>query len=283
MTRYALCVVDARPVLVAGRICGACWSDLEHDLVELVDSLAADLDITLAGLGRSGGSPIGIVVRSASRGLGFDERAADLARDLRQCLGGWVRVLCEDNALPLRVRDTIPALAAWLLQHETEVRAHPAVDDLWQEVREHIEQVRHVIDRRPDRRYVGICSEWIEAANARVRCGADLYVDEDRPTVTCRECGAVHHVGHRREVLLGALDDQLGTATEVARAFAAYAGVELTLARIGMWARRGQIVQHRPRKGERSFRYRVGDVRRLLDQSSDIARKPLHTNASTGE
>lgn len=312
MTNHPLCVVDQRPVHDAGLLCAACWADLEHDLTEVFASLADDLDITLAGLGRSGGSPIGIVVRSASRGVGFDERAGDLARLLHNTLGGWVRVIYEDEVRPrylcslcrvdrakhahgpmplpshhshgtmwmaqdwvaikpeLIVADKTNCLAAWLGIHQREIRRHEAVGELWQEIHDLVEQVRRIVDRRPDRQYLGMCSEPLmnDGYGQPYLCNADLYAIDGRATVDCRACGARHHVEHRRKVLLDAVDDQLGTASEIARALAAYADVELKVERVRKWYSRGQIAQYAPRDGERWPRYRVGDVRELLDPTT---------------
>lgn len=271
MTDHPLCAVDQRPVHTAGNLCGACWADLEHDLTELAESLLHDLDITLAGLGRSGGSPIGIVVRSASRGVGFDERAGDLARQLHNCLGGWVRVVYEDEiqpGVPLTVADKTNCLAAWLGIHEREVRRHEAVGKLWQEIRDLVEQVRRIVDRRPDRQYLGVCSEPLTSGvyGTPFECDADLYVIDDlRSTVDCRQCGTRHHVEHRRATLLDAVDDQLGTASEISHALAAYANQDLKVERLRQWYSRGKIAQYAPRDGDRWPRYRVGDVRELLN------------------
>lgn len=305
MTNYPLCVVDQRPVHDAGKLCPACWADLEHDLSEVFASLADDLDITLAGLGRTGGSPIGIVVRSASRGVGFDERAGDLARQLHNALGTWVRVIHEElppivecslchvdqrrhaegpeqrprvwHTRPQRLpADRTDYLAAWLGDHERSVRRHEAVGELWQEVHDLVEQVRRVVDRRPDRCYLGVCSVHLDTLDGGgdahpgfppqpIYCDADLYAIDGDAYVTCRSCGALHHVAERRRVLLDSVDNQLGTGTEIARALAAYADLDLSLARLGMWANRGRIAVHPPREGERGKRYRVGDVRDLLD------------------
>lgn len=308
MTDHPLCVVDQRPVHDAGKLCPACWADLEQDLTELYTSLWSDLDITLAGLGRSGGSPIGIVVRSAARGVGFDERAGDLKRQLHNALGTWCRVIHEE--LPLVVEcslchvdqrrhaegpeqrprtwitrprrlpaDRIDCLAAWLGIHERYVRRHEAVGELWQEVHDLVAQVRRIVDRRPDRCYLGVCSVHLDTLDGGgdahpgfppqpIYCDADLYAVDGYDTVTCRACGTVHGVPERRRILLDAVDDQLGTAAEIARALAAYADVELKVERLRQWYSRGQIAQYAPRDGDRWPRYRVGDVRELLNPTN---------------
>ena len=268
MTSYPLCAVDQRPVHTDGQLCAACWADLSHDLGELVDSLVYDLDRVLAGLTKSGGSPIGIVVRTAARGIGFNETAGDLLRDLHNCLGGWVRVIAEDNALPIDVRNHPLDLAAWLTLHRGEIVRHEAVGELWAEIHGLVERARRITDRRPDRRYLGVCSAPLanDGYGVPYTCTADLYAtDELASTVDCRQCGTRHHVGHRRAVLLEAVGDQLGTAAEISKAIAEYGGVEVTVERIRQWYSRGKIAQHPPRDGERWPRYRVGDVRDLLD------------------
>lgn len=275
MTSHPPCVVDGRPVHDAGNLCAACWADLEHDLTELAESLLYDLGITLAGLGKSGGSPIGIVVRSAERGVGFDERAGDLLRQLHNTLGGWVRVLAEDNALPIDMQDRPVQLASWLYCHQRQVRGHEAVGELWQEIRDLVAQVRQVVDRRPDRQYLGVCSELLTTDvvlgdDGIDRCDADLYAIDGWPTIDCRQCGARHHVEHRRATLLDAVDDQLGTAAEIARALAAYGDIDLKVERLRQWYSRGKIAQYAPRDGDRWPRYRVGDVRELLDPTRTV-------------
>lgn len=309
MTTNPLCDVDGRPVADRrGRLCIPCWADLDYDLCELIESLARDLDITIAGLGKSGGSPIGIVVRSADRGVGFNEQASDIARDLRLCLGGWVRVLREDMPRELRctlcgeprarhaagpmpeAQDWIPAqppwprdnladLARWLIRHRRHVREHEAVADLHAELTWHIAAARRVIDRRPDKRYLGVCSAHLETIDGDeyadppvptrdVICDADLYALDGHATITCRTCGTTHDVADRRAVLLAAIDDQLGTAAEIARALAAYADIDLRVERVRQWYSRGKIAQYPPRDSERSPRYRVGDVRALVDPAA---------------
>ncbi len=281
MTNHPLCAVDGRPVHTDGNLCSACWADLDHDLTELVESLIYDLDRTLAGLGKTGGSPIGIVIRTAARGIGFDERAGDLLRQLHNTLGGWVRVLAEDNALPLDVRNHPLDLAAWLKLHEREIRRHEAVAELWQEIHDLTGQARRITDRRPDKRYLGVCSALLDPLDVvavvppgfpprPIYCAADLYAIEDRTTVTCRACEAVHDVAVRRRILLDAVDDQLGTAAEISQALAAYADQDLKVERVRKWAERGKIAQYPPRKGERWPRYCVGDVRDILDPDRTV-------------
>lgn len=303
---HPLCAVDQRPVHTAGNLCPACWVDLEHDLAELAESLLYDLERTLAGLTRTGGSPIGIVVRTAERGLGFDERAGDLLRQLHNTLGGWVRVIAEDNYLatmalvcsichveqrlhaegpaprerfwylsntPMDVRNDTADLARWLGEHEQEIRRHEAVGELWNEVHGLVETGRALIDRRrrEDGLYLGVCSASADSLAVGVvqpeqLCANDLYEFEDRTTTRCRSCGAVHDVAERRAIMLAAMGGQKLTAAEITRAFAAYGGIEISLARIGMWAVRRKIYAHPPRPGEKARRYRVAAVRRILDR-----------------
>lgn len=274
-----LCVVDQRPVHDGGQLCAACWADLRADFAELPE-LVHDLERVLAGLTKTGGSPIGIVVRTAERGIGFDERAGDLLRQLHNTLGGWVRVLCEDNALLVDVANRIADLARWLGEHEREIRRHEAAGELWAEVHELTERARYaVLPRGGSRAYLGVCSAPLnEDDDEPELCDEDLYAPEGRSTVKCPKCWVTHQVAERRAVMLTAMRGEKLTAAECTRAFAGYRGVELTLARIGMWARRRRIYQHPPREGERSPRYRVAVVRLLIDRAVDAqaAGQPEH-------
>lgn len=265
MTTHPLCAVDQRPVHDGGLLCPACWHDLEHDLTELAEDLLHDLDRQLAGLTRTGGSPIGIVVR-AEKGLGFDERAGDLLRQLHNCLGGWVRVLCEDNALPLNMRDRTVQLASWLYCHEREVRRHEAVGELWGDVHKLVEQARRLVTPRPPKVYLGMCSVPLDDSDEPELCDEDLYGEDGQRHVLCRKCGASHVFNQRREVMLDAMPGEKLTAAELTRAFAGYRGIELKADRLRQWAHRGKIYAHPPREGERAKRYRVAAVRRLLDR-----------------
>jgi hypothetical protein len=299
VTNYPLCVVDGRPVHDAGKLCTACWADLEHDLTELAESLLHDLDRVLAGATRSGSSPIGIVVR-AERGLGFNEAAGDLLRELHNTLGGWVRVLFEDNFqtpelvcslcfveqrhhaegpadrprywyvlnAPM-VRDDTADFARWLDEHEREIRRHEAVGELWQGVHDLAEEARRIT--RPAREpkvYLGVCSVHIvEADGERIYCDAELYAPAGWQGIRCPGCGTMHAISQRREVMLSAVAEQLLTAVECSRALTAMTGAEVSVNTIRSWAHRGKLDQHDPREGETSPRYRVGDVEALVVQS----------------
>jgi hypothetical protein len=263
MTNHPTCAVDGRPVHDdRGHLCPACWADLDHDLAD-VPELVHDLERLLAGLTRTGGSPIGIVVR-AEKGLGFDERAGDLLRELHNTLGGWVRVLCEDNALPVDMRDDTAVLAGWLGQHEWEIRRHEAAGDLWREVHKLAERARKTVTPKGPRVYLGQCSVPLDDSDEPELCDRDLYALADWRSVTCPQCGITHQAGERREVMLNAVADQLATAAECSRALTAVTGVEVSVNTIRSWAARGKLAQHAPREGERWPRYRVGDVEQLL-------------------
>lgn len=298
MTQYPSCVIDGRPVLTAGHICLACWADLRGWLTDIRDHLVRDLEITFANLSRSGSAPIGIVVRNAATGLGYNETAGDLLRELHNELGGWVRVLHEEFGRLLQCslchveqsqhaegpailpRDWVPvlhplvvnntrALADWLLEHGAWIRRHPAADELYRTVQRLVRQAERVVDRRGGKVYLGICSEpLMDGLTGEVTiCEEDVNADEDAAGVTCKACGAMHITRERREVMLKAMRAQKLTASEISRAFATYADIDLKVERVRQWHRRGQIYQHPPREGERWPRYRVAVVRRLLDKT----------------
>lgn len=112
--------------------------------------------------------------------------------------------------------------------------------------------VETVIDRPADRTYAGPCSA----------CSADLYAAAGSLAVVCEPCGLEYDIEPRREYLLGVVEDQLATATELARALTSL-GRPVDSALVRKWAERGRIVAHgRNRRGHAV--YRVGDVLDLV-------------------
>lgn len=262
MKTYPPCVIDGRPCLDNGLLCLACWADLRRDLVDIRDELARWLDITYARLSKLGEESIGIVIRGSGTGLGFNDRAGAVSRALAGELGRAVdAVLARTKVSGPRSRD-IPTLAAWLVDHHRPVRDDPGVARLHRRVRELVGQAERVIDRRPPRVYLGQCGAPL--TDVAARCDADIYARDDEDWVKC-VCGMLWQVEHRREVLLDAVGEQLATAVEVCRALATYADVELKVDRLYKWAERGQIEQHPPRECETAPRYRIDDVREVLD------------------
>ena len=120
---------------------------------------------------------------------------------------------------------------------------------------------RAAIDHPPEMIYVGRCE-----------CTADLYVRVEESTKTCN-CGRQYDVAERRAAMLSMVEDRLATATEIARAVAAYSDAShpLSQERLRQWVRRGLLV-NRGRGAHGDNLYRVGDVLDLVRRHAERSR-----------
>lgn len=251
-------------------VCRACSAQLLRDLAD-IPSLAHHLDLALtrqARLGDHDGS------RPTETALPYDPRARTAIQALRSALVGWYRTLAADQlrAGPIcsacdhptctwihRARtpaDTLPGVARWLLRQRAALLGHHALVEAVDELGAAVRQARRAIDRPAATWYAGPCS--VDG------CTADLYARHGAPVIRCRECGATHSAPQREDWLMKQVADQLGTATEIARALNAFQE-NLTPAMVRGYAHRGRIVAHGVDALGRPL-YRVGDVLDLLNE-----------------
>jgi hypothetical protein len=251
-------------------VCRACSAQLLRDLAD-VPNLGHHLDLALtrqARLGDRGGS------RPTETALPYDPRARTAIQVLRSTLVGWHRTLAADQlrAGPIcracehstctwlhRARtpaDTLPDIARWLLRQRAALLGHHAAAEAVDELGAAIRQARRAIDRPAATWYAGPCN--VDA------CTSDLYARHGARTIRCRECGATHNAALREDWLMKQVADQLGTATELARALGGFRE-NLTPAMVRGYAHRGRIVGHGVDALGRPL-YRVGDVLDLLNQ-----------------
>lgn len=191
-----------------------CWAELEQRLAD-VPWLIEELDTTLSRQDKVSGS-VGFISGTAERPLPLNLAASDAALWMRDRMASWVRDLWETHAprvdgepVPIEVAFTAVGLSAWLLEHGTWIRLHPAADELWGEIVSDIRQALRAVNVAPDKVYLGMCSAVFEGeAGVPVECPEDLYGRRDRDTVRCRTCGTEHDVAARREVLARAIEDE---------------------------------------------------------------------------
>lgn len=219
------------------RLCAA-LSDVAPLVALLTDSIARRT---------ATGDNVGVTSHSAERALPVDLAAAETARDLHSVLTTWARDLAEHNGAALPADDTA-AVAAWLTEHTTEIRIHPAADELTDEIHDACHRAWKAVDRPAVRHFAGPCDD----------CGTDLYGRGEAASLRCAECGAVYDTAERRAWLLDQARDQLVTAAEAARALPALLGHGVTPAMIRGYAHRGRLAT-RPGVGGQP-RYRVGDL-----------------------
>lgn len=244
------CVVHSRPH-------GSCTEHGEHvHLAEWQRFLTALSDAERAEIAEV---TQGLTVRVQP--LPFDDTASRVLRAIRSALVGWVRtVITQGDRWP---RDTSVAMCRWLLKRVPAIRVHDEGPGLLDSVTELTETARRTIDLCPDLWFAGVCG----APVADGLCGERLYAEMTAGKVDCTSCGAAHDVGERRADLLAAADDQLETATHLARALTRL-GEPVTPERIRKWRERGRLTEHGVDMDGHPT-YRVGDVIDLLEQDRE--------------
>jgi hypothetical protein len=273
-------------------VCGACSAGLLRDLTD-VPSLEYHLDLTLtrqtridnpeAGLtGEALDDDVEVALAIRRAPLPYDERARSAITMLRTCLTTWVRVLIVDEqragpvcrqcsnrsatacAHPSCARilrcdpppNTLADTARWLLRQRAALLGHQAVSEAVDGIGAAIRQARRAIDRPPATWYAGPCN--VDG------CVADLYARHGERYITCRVCGGTHSAMLREQWLMKQVADQLGTATEIARALSAF-HPGLTPSMIRGYAHRGRILDRGSDEVGRPL-YRIGDVIDLLNE-----------------
>lgn len=221
---------------------------------------------TLVRRDHTGSDSIGAVSGAASYEIDFHAKAAELKDQIDGLLITWAVDVAARNGRPLTAT-TVREAAAWLAKEPKLIAAHPDAGKLADQLHKVVRSAWKVVDRDPERVYLGQCSALIrDAAGDVAQCEVDIYAPRGRPVVQCRACGAVWDVAPRRDRLLSAVDEQLATPPEIARALSKL-GQAVTVNAIYGHIHRGNLTRHPPHPlDERQrARYRVGDVRALID------------------
>lgn len=257
------CPIDGRPTETV--LCPGCLDALRAELRQ-VPWLVRQLTITLTRQSRAGdrNGP-----RASERPLVFDLNASIDLETLRDGLGHWATQIAQRRGVTVDSPHTPDGYARWLLRWTSEIAGHPDAAELADDITAMTKAARRTIDRAPDLRYLGPCDT----------CGHDLYAPVHAEHVDCHgevrilddttgeelppaPCDASYEIASRRIWLLEQAVDQLRTANQLAYELPWIAGVTITAARIGMWAKRGKVTVYLPHpKDERQAqRFRVGEI-----------------------
>jgi hypothetical protein len=171
-----------------------------------LSSLVAELDAAHTRCEVLGGSNIGVVSRSAERGLPWRDRPAVCAQELHNVLRRWAYAVARHQGVEVDTPNTPLALACWLLCYRPVLRSHPQAAELFCQITDVVTHARAAVDRPADRVYLGPC--------ATGDCTADLYALRSVVRVICR-CGALHDTAYRKSWLLDTAMSHLGTAVEI--------------------------------------------------------------------
>lgn len=232
--------------------------------------LYEDLIDTLARKDHTGGGlPIGGSGGGAGTGVTFHQKASELKDAIDNEISTWARDVAAINGRPLTAT-TIRDAAAWLAARGTLLAAHPAADELHRGITRLVRAAARCVDRAPERVYLGQCGNVTDD----VVCEQDIYVLPGRPLAQCDACGAVWSVRDRRDYLLANVADQLATPPEISKALSRL-GQHVTESMIYGYAHRATVSRPKltgypphPRDPRQRTRYRIGDVRAILDALS---------------
>ncbi|HEV7651355.1 MAG TPA: hypothetical protein VGP26_24660 [Actinophytocola sp.] len=229
--------------------------------------LLAELEVTIARQHRFGGAG----GRAGTEPpLPVHLAAAELAAVARNTIGTWARDVAELHP-HLQLPGTHAAAAAWLATFPTLLAEHPSAGELHEDITVLARRIRTMIDRPPDKVYLGICSARLQQVSARewLLCPVDIYAERDKQVVQCPKCGTTHDAAWRRDRMLLKVDGQLATATDASRALSAY-DCPVTASQIRKWAFRQKLTPHPPHPDDpRCYpRYRIGDIRTLLAEAA---------------
>lgn len=252
-------------------VCENCLTLLANALGD-VKWLEEQLEISITrqkGAGMTGGP------NSGESALPWNEWASRAERQLRNALGGWVRV-CEDsgvrnagarNDLPA---DNLSSMATWMLWRVDGLAWHDFGTEVVHDItRAASEAFRCVTWKSEARKYLGSCDEP-HPDDETLPCPGDVYAETDAEFGACDYCATPYPVQQRRDDMRKVLDDRLFTAAEIA-GLSVHLGLDLprevVRKRLNQWSRRDQIAVkgHTP---EGDPTYRFGDVEVLLHKEN---------------
>lgn len=224
-----------------GLLCHSCTTATERDLGD-VAAIVAELDVSLSKMARIGTPSKGGLARER---MPYNQGASIAAGALENTLTTWVRDLTTDQWRPGIGHNASTAAAAHMLMLIPEIRRHPAVDELVDQVADAVRQARHAVDRPADRQFVGPClAETPDDEDRQVTCLEDLYARHGASEVTCKVCGTEHPVAERRAWLLEQARDRLFTVQEAAQMMGDVGRIRVTEASIRGYLHRQRIAYH---------------------------------------
>ncbi|WP_433660779.1 hypothetical protein ACQPW1_00370 [Nocardia sp. CA-128927] len=279
-----------------------------------VPGLCAELAITRAGLGRTGAVSAGgrsaetpLPVRATRyRTTMQGDRA--LSR-LETTVHGWTRALAEDlgvtpfidgphllalvrerrgdigrdpGTLPLTQPTELEQAAVWLAGHRHQLRAHEAAHELLVEVSGALAELRYLVDRPIELRYLGPCPATLTDGRG---CGAELRVQRGASWVRCGRCRIQHEVAEIEKSARAAAENLSYTLADLVQVTTSI-GQPVAKTTLYRWKREHRLEptgwQHRDEHGvvritdhpidDSAVRvYRIGDVLALA-RRNQIAR-----------
>lgn len=260
MTRECRC---GRPTRDDAAACDQCGDLLARSLGD-IPWLDEELETTIAqqrGLDYRNAGGTG-TKKPAERPLPGNWSASEARGHLKALLVSWVLMCDEEGVRSPDPRyglppDNLVAISRWLLWRVDGLMLHDAAGDVVSEVTEAVAQCHRLIDRAPDRQYLGDCRE--------TDCSGRLYARPGGALARCESCHTTSSADEIRTRLLGELDDRLCTAREIAE-LSTYlglkAGRDQVRKHVEYLGRKGLVAKHQAFSDRDVFRF--GEVYALL-------------------
>ena len=239
-------------------VCTHCATTARTALRQIVDGLDADLTTTMAKQGSRPTSHSGGHGKKSEAPLPLDLRAAEARTILAGTLRAWVTRIRQDMPKATRPRDTMPAMAAWLLPLTGWLRHATYGPQALDELTAAVQQALRVVDTPEERVGVGRCPT----------CSSPVYAPASRLTAYCKteDCEGTVDVQQWRQSLQTLAWSHEAGATEIAAFATKHLGMRLAPSTIRSWATRGRIRCTNP--AEPTPRYRFADVVTLATKAT---------------
>ena len=247
-----------RPTRDEAYACDKCGDDLAKALGD-VPWIDEQIDITITR--QKGATYDGSSVAGAEVPSPVNWAASDAREHLRGILVLWVRLCAEEHVrseygnrgLPT---DDLPAISRWLLWRVDGLLLHEAGCDAVDEITSAVAHCHRLIDRPPERHYVGPCKG----------CKRDLYTPALQKAATCGLCGETTSTEDMQAQLTNELATRLVTAREGATLLSRF-GLETKQGTIDKWHERKLITEHgHNAKGHRLYLW--PDLRTLAQHAA---------------
>ena len=180
---------------------------------------------------------IGTVTASTSRPAPGGTGNQSLAREINETLVSWVELLMDERDLrPQTSRHDTRGLAGIIAAHAAWLGQHDAGADTANELEAHVRAARALLDRVPDKEFIGPCPELNEETGAT--CGLDL---RKRPDARVSKCPAGHVVdgSATKAQNLAAIGERWWPVAQVPRIVEDLLDQTVTPKAVEGWIRRG--------------------------------------------
>lgn len=222
----------------------AAGRNVTREVIDYHPGLWEDLETTLTRQAKLGSGRI-VVKGEGETPVAFHEAASQVKGEVTDAVRYWAAAFAWANPHLAIGPSSIPDVCHWLAGFPAllaQLAAAPLMHGnfiaLAGTKQKPTGAMQRVIDRAPDRLYLGVCGAWIEGYD--YPCTADVYALGDRDWGVCQWCRTEHNVVERRAGLRAALEDEIATAVECSRLTGIF-GPEVSVELIRKWKQRGKL------------------------------------------